>query len=146
MKFKSTTLSISSKEKMQLIDITDGVLKYVQKTSFSQGLINITTQHTTTSVCINESCEALEKDLIIFFKKLAQPEVDYEHNYFAKDGRPNAHSHLLSYIVGGTQTIPIIDHKLQLGKWQRIFFVELDGPREDRHVVLSAMGVSHGSD
>lgn len=110
----------------------------------SQGFLNIMSRHTTATICLNESCEALEQDLKLFLAKLADPKANYGHNKIAVDGRPNAHSHMLTYLMGGPQTVPVIDGKLNLGQWQKIFFVELDGPREKREYVLSFMGETNG--
>lgn len=137
-------INVSTEEPVQLIDITNQVQNYVQEKSLKQGFLNIISQHTTATICLNESCQALEKDLKKFLKLLADPQADYDHNKFATDGRQNAHSHMLSYLMGATPTIPVIDGKLNLGKWQKIFFVELDGPRNRREFVVSFLGDTNG--
>lgn len=142
MAFFSHFIPLSSQKPMELLDVTAEVSAFVRETKIKNGLLNIMSQHSTASVCINESCEALEKDLLQFLKKLTHTEKTYEHDKIASDGRPNAHSHLLSYLTGCGQTLPIIDGKIQLGTWQKIFFVELDGPRPKREILLSVWGDS----
>jgi len=135
-------IGLASKEPIQLIDITNAVQDFVQAEQLTQGFLNVMSKHTTATICLNESCEALEKDLKNILGQLVDPKKDYEHNKIAVDDRPNAHSHILSYLMGGTQTIPVIDGNLSLGVWQKIFFVELDGPRQKREFTLSFMGES----
>lgn len=142
MAFSTHLLPLRSQKSIELIDVTAEVSAFVRETKIKNGLINIMSQHTTASICVNESCDALEKDLLHFLKKLTQTEQPFEHNKIASDGRPNAHSHLLSYLTGCGQTLPIIDGKIQLGTWQKIFFVELDGPRPKREILLSVWGDS----
>lgn len=142
MVFSSHFLPLSSQKPIELIDVTSKVFDFVRAAKIKNGLVNIMSQHTTASICVNESCAALEKDLLQFLKKLAHNEQPYEHDKMASDGRPNAHSHLLSYLMSNSQTLPIMNGKIQRGTWQRIFFVELDGPRPKREILLSVWGDS----
>jgi len=145
MIFANDKITIKTKDPIQLIDITESVTSYLDQKRFTNGFLNIMSKHTTATICLNESCEALDKDLKKLLEQVADPKADYAHNKVAVDARPNAHSHLLSYLLGGTQTVPVVDGKLILGTWQKIFFVELDGPRNERQYVLSFMGETHGS-
>ena len=47
----------------------------------------------------------------------------------AVDERPNGHSHLMHLLLSTSETIPVSDYRLALGIWQRVFLIELDGPR-----------------
>ena len=49
----------------------------------------------------------------------------------------NAASHIRAFLLGSSETIPIIDGSLSLGTWQSIFFIELDGPRRNRIINLT---------
>lgn len=140
MSFCVHKIQISTKRPLELVDVTKEVLSFVEKTKIKNGFVNILSSHTTAGICINESCEALEKDLFKFLKDLTRHDQPYQHDKIASDGRPNAHSHLLTYMMGCQQTLPIIDNKIELGIWQKIFFVELDGPRLHREITLSILG------
>src|SRR6266849_3510 len=79
----------------------------------------------------------------------APANVHYQHNDFRirthhmhDDESPNGHSHCLQFLLGTSETVPIMDGDLQLGEWQRIFLVELDGPRPKREVLVQVVGVS----
>ena len=59
------------------------------------------------------------------------------------DECPNGHSHCQQLMIGSSETIPVVDAKLSLGQWQRIFVVELDGERRvsDREITIQILGV-----
>lgn len=137
MTFSHTKIQLQTQAPIDLIDITDSVLEFVKNSDCQNGLLNLCSQHTTATVNVNESCEALKKDFLATLQKLIPAQAHYEHNKVAVDDRANAHSHLLNYFMNNTPTLPIVDGKLQLGTWQRIFFIELDGPRDTRSVLLT---------
>lgn len=141
MIFKTTTLPIHTSTEFQWIDITDQVSSWVKDENFENGLLIIASQHTTAAIKINESCDKLEKDLLDFWKQVAPTDGSYRHNQNPIDGRLNAHSHLLHYFLNTSETVTVVNQKLQLGSWQRIFFVELDGPREKREAQLTFTGI-----
>jgi len=123
-------INISSQERYQLIDITDGVEKIVKESGADEGLVLIFTPHSTAAVLITENEDGLKKDWLSFFKKMVSG-FDFKHNIIDN----NADSHLLSGLVGQGKVLPVENKKLVRGVWQNIFFVELDGPR-DRKVVI----------
>jgi len=123
-------INISSQERYQLIDITDGVEKIVKESGVDEGLVLIFTPHSTAAVLITENEDGLKKDWLSFFKKMVSG-FDFKHNIIDN----NADSHLLSGLLGQGKVLPIENKKLVRGVWQNIFFVELDGPR-DRKVVI----------
>ncbi|HDI72542.1 MAG TPA: YjbQ family protein, partial [Candidatus Altiarchaeales archaeon] len=84
----------------------------------------IFTEHTTSGLTINENESGLISDMENILKKLV-PEDRYEHDRIDN----NADSHLRSLLLEHSLLLPVSDKKLQLGTWQRVFFVELDGPR-----------------
>ena len=59
------------------------------------------------------------------------------------DECPNGHSHCQQLMIGSSETIPVVDAKLSLGQWQRIFVVELDGDRRvsNREITIQILGV-----
>ena len=97
-------------------------------------------------------------DVRQFLRKLAPPEYPYLHNDLhlreAPDGWPggweawaaqepeNCHSHLLSMLLGNSETVPVVDGKLTIGTWQSVMLVELDGPR-NRTVGVQVVGLKN---
>jgi len=122
----------------------------ISKGKIKNGLINIRTLHTTTAITINENESGLMKDLIIFLKKLVSKHAYYNHDdlrkrkYEPEDAykRKNGFSHIQSLLLGTTVTLPIIKEKINLGQWQSILFVELDGPRKDRKIQVTILEAS----
>ncbi|MGD9780132.1 secondary thiamine-phosphate synthase enzyme YjbQ [Methanomethylovorans sp.] len=119
-------MKIDTNLAVELIDITDNVLEDVNKSSIRSGICVISTPHTTTAIVINENEPGLLSDMFTLLNKLVPPGAGYDHDRIDN----NADSHLRAMLLGSSETIPIVDGKLVLGTWQRIFFVELDGPRQ----------------
>ncbi len=125
---------------MELVDLTDRIREFVRDSGLRNGLINALTRHTTSAIRIGEAEAGLFQDSLEFLARLAPPGNGYRHDREPVDGRRNAHAHLAALLLGASEAVPVVDGALQLGSWQRIFFVELDGPREDREVLLTALG------
>jgi secondary thiamine-phosphate synthase enzyme len=125
---------------IDLIDITDRVRDWVRAHAIRDGLLTVTSLHTTARVNINESEAELHRDMVAFLGTLAPRGAGYGHDRAPVDGRGNAHAHLLGLCMSTTETIPVQDGDLVLGAWQRILFVELDGPRPAREVLLQLLG------
>jgi secondary thiamine-phosphate synthase enzyme len=139
MSLQQKIVSLSSASPLQVIDVTAEVKAFVKEAKVREGIVVVASQHTTMGVVINEKCEHLEKDMVRFLEKIAPAKGDYEHNRHAVDGRPNAHSHLLSLVIPSSVTLVVAAGELQLGTWQSVFTVELDGPRPSRKIHLTAV-------
>ena len=128
----SEEIIINTNNKVELVNITSIINQIIKKYCITEALINISTKHTTSSIIINEDEKGLKKDILNFFEKL----VPYD-NYYHDIIDYNARSHLKSLISSPNQTLPILDGKLSLGVWQSIFFLELDGPRTNRKIIIT---------
>ena len=142
-------LALETHAGIQLLDITDQVAAIVRSTGVRDGIVTIVSRHTTAAVRIQEAEPLLLEDLLEFLRRLAPKDADYRHNDFRirthhmhPDESPNGHSHCLQFLLGTSESVPVMDGELQLGTWQRIFLVELDGPRPQREVLLQALGAS----
>ena len=98
----------------------------------------------------DEARAALDRALAL---KDPPPEAHYRHNDFRvrtvhmhDDESPNGHAHCLQLMLGTSQSIPVLGGELMLGTWQRIFLVELDGPRAKREVLVQTIGMSGDDD
>ncbi len=130
---KQTYLSLNTKERRELINITDKASAFIKEIGGS-GLLNIYIPHTTAGILINEDEEGLKRDLLGLFEKLVPESGKYYHNIIDN----NADAHQLSVILKNSVCLPFSDGRLLLGTWQSIFFVELDGPR-NRQLVMTAL-------
>jgi secondary thiamine-phosphate synthase enzyme len=144
-------IDLVSSEPIQLLDLTDQVAAFSRELGNWHGIISVFSRHTTAAVRIQEDEPLLLEDLRAFLMRLAPPDAAYAHNDFGVrtqhmhlDERPNGHSHCLHLLLGASASVPVVDGVLQLGTWQRIFLVELDGPRADRHVQVHLTGLQPG--
>ncbi len=134
------SLRVSSSHNFQIIDITRDIVAILNETSkenkISDGIVNIFTKHSTSAIRVNEN----EKGLLLDFEKALKDIVKEKDNYKHDFIDNNAASHIRAFLLGSSETIPIVDGRLDLGTWQSIFFVELDGPRNNRTVDLTFIG------
>lgn len=140
-------LELATQEPVQFLDITADVEEIVRSTGLQDGIVTVFSRHTTASIRIQEDEPLLIQDLKSFLARSAPAADHYQHNDFRvrtvhmhDDESPNGHSHCLQMMLGSSETIPVADADLQLGKWQRVFLVELDGPRPRRDVFVQVLG------
>ena len=144
---RSRVLTFATREPIQLVDITDAVAAVVRQARLTDGLVQVFSRHTTAAVRIQEDEPLLLEDLRRFLARLAPPDADYGHNDFRirtqhmhPDERPNGHAHCLQLLLGSSESVPVVEGELFLGAWQRLFLVELDGPRAQREVLVQVLG------
>jgi len=131
---------------LEFMDITDEVKKIVARAGITDGMALVYSRHTTAAVKINENEPLLLGDMARFLQRVAPKDGDYKHNDFVvrtenmtEEECPNGHAHCQHLLLGASETIPVVDGELMLGRWQRIFLIELDRPRE-RSVVVQVQG------
>ncbi len=149
MKVVTITHSLHTKEAPQFVDLTDEVQAAVAKSGVTNGTVTVYSKHTTAAIRINEKESGFIEDFKDFLKKEFPPFAYYRHNDMkirtenldCDDDRcaKNGHSHCAHMLLGTSETIPIVDNKLTLGMWQRVFLVELCSPRK-REVVFQIIG------
>ena len=131
MKIERIEKKINTDERQQIVDITIQAEDILKSKIIDNGLISIWVPHTTACVTINENDKGLWSDLLDKFKDLVPVEEKYAH-------KANAHAHILSSIIKPGLQIPVFDRRMALGTWQRVLFIELDGPRV-RKVIYTIM-------
>ena len=118
------TLSVKSKTRTQLIDITSQIQNTVRSLDISEGLCMLYVPHTTAAITINESADpSVASDIMMVLNEVIPWKADYRH----LEG--NSPAHIKSTLVGSSEIIAIENGSLVLGTWQGIFFCEFDGPR-----------------
>lgn len=143
---RSQTFTVCTHKAPEFIDITEEVEEAVEGCGVREGIALIFSCHTTAAIRINENEPLLLRDMEEFLKRLAPRELYYRHNDFeirthnmTPEECPNAHAHLQHLLLGTSEAVPIQGGKLVLGRWQRIFLVELDRPRE-RKILVQVVG------
>ena len=131
------SIKIDSSSNFQIIDITSDittVLNDIKKEKrFNEGIVSIFTKHSTSAIRVNENEKGLLNDFEKVLKDLIKENDNYRHDFIDN----NAASHIRAFLLGSSETIPISDGRLNLGTWQSIFFIELDGPRRSRTIDLT---------
>lgn len=124
----------------EFVDITDDVADVVRASGVWRGLVHVYSTHTTAAVRVNENEPLLLGDLRRLLAAVA-PAGGYEHDDMSRrvgvpaDEPVNGHAHCQHLLLGASETLPVVDGRLALGRWQRVFLVELCSARERRVVV-----------
>ncbi|MFN0112911.1 MAG: secondary thiamine-phosphate synthase enzyme YjbQ [Blastocatellia bacterium] len=141
-KVASTTLIVTTKERVELKIITEQIADFVSQTPIREGIVQISSLHTTAGVMLNETQDALLEDMKAMFEQAVPAGAYYKHNdpQHSDCARRNAVAHLRSIIVGNNLTVPIENGKMKLGVWQQVFFTEFDGPN-NRKIHVQVMGI-----
>ena len=126
-------LTIKTKQRTELIDITSKVRTALQSHDIQDGLCFLYVPHTTAAVTINESADpSVPSDILMVLNQVIPWKAGYRH----LEG--NSPAHIKSTLVGASEMIAIEKGQLVLGTWQGIFFCEFDGPRTRKlHLHLS---------
>jgi secondary thiamine-phosphate synthase enzyme len=132
MKTKLETLSLTTEEKQQLINITSRVKEVVNGSGMKNGFIALFSQHTTAALVVSEFQNALLDDIRSFLGRIVEDDLPYKHNSpeFSDCDRRNAASHLRSLLFNNSVVLPVCAGELVLGQFQSVILAEMDGPRK----------------
>lgn len=133
MTVKTSFLQIDTNKNFEIIDITSKINELIE---IDEGIISIFSKHSTSAIVVNENESGLLNDLEFLLNNLVSDKFSYEHDRIDN----NAKSHLKSFLLSSSECLPIKNSKLDLGIWQSVFFIELDGPRRNRTVTLTMVG------
>jgi secondary thiamine-phosphate synthase enzyme len=138
-------LHVSTDGSFEVSDITENIRAAVRDSRVLEGLVTVSSLHTTCALSVNENEKCLSADIRDFFLKIAPPEGPYKHNDLhlrvgiPPDEPENAHSHLIAMLLGNSETVTIHHGELVLGRYQSILLLEMDGPRE-RTLAVQVLG------
>ena len=146
-------IDLRSSERVQFVDITELAAERVRRAGIHFGILNLQTRHTTTAIVVNENEPGLIRDFENRLEAWAPRDLPYRHNdlharrfqRIASDEKPNGDGHARALLLGVSQTLNVIAGELELGEWQRLFMVELDGPRT-RTLSILMMGTNGRAD
>lgn len=119
-----------TREREQLVDITDQVQRAIEGSGVREGACILWSEHTTAGLTVNESADpAVARDIADWLRGRVPRDERYQH------AEGNADSHIKTSLVGPGLTLVIANGRLHLGRWQGVFLCEFDGPRTRRVAV-----------
>ncbi|HEY8391296.1 MAG TPA: secondary thiamine-phosphate synthase enzyme YjbQ [Capillibacterium sp.] len=138
MKSYRKELIFNTKERFELLNITEQVEAALAESGIQEGLCLVNAMHITASVFINDHERGLWQDYRNWLEKLAphEPVSQYYHNLTGED---NGDAHLKRQIMGREVVVAVTGGKLDLGPWEQIFYGEFDGQRRKR-VLIKIIG------
>ena len=125
------TISIETRKKYELVDITHQIKEIVKQAKVKGGFCQVYVPHATAAIIINENYDPDICDDFLDSLNDLIPEGKWRHDRV--DG--NGAAHIKAAILGPSETIPIQNGNLLLGQWQACMFCELDGPRQRKIII-----------
>ncbi len=129
-------IRVATERAMEFIDLTARIEALAAEAGIHAGLVNIQSLHTTTAIVVNEHEPLLLADFAALLARAAPRHAPYCHDdmdartmNLAPGERPNGHAHCHALLLGAAVSLNFAEGRVQLGRWQRVFLVELDGPR-----------------
>jgi len=141
--YRHTRVRITTERSTEFIDLTDSLEELLAESRVVTGFLNVQSLHTTAGIVVNEGEPLLLEDFQVLLEKVAPGEGPYRHDNedertvnISPGERPNGASHCRAVLLGSSACLNIVDGRLLLGRWQRVFLAELDGPRAREISVL----------
>lgn len=138
MTVETKTISVSSKEETDIIDITNQVSGALQDSKIKDGIVNIFVKGSTASVSTIEFEPNLVKDFEDAMERLVPSDIKYKHT--KTWGDDNGKSHVRATMMGPGINVPFKDKKMMLGTWQQIVVLDFDVPARKREIILQIVG------
>ncbi len=123
-------LHIKTPRKKAIVDITDIVDAHLAKREIEQGVCVITIKHTTAALTTADLDPGTDLDMLDAFEAI-MPKLQYRHPH----NPAHVVDHILTSMIGTSVVLPINEGRLDVGVWQRLIIVELDGPRERELII-----------
>jgi secondary thiamine-phosphate synthase enzyme len=120
-----TRLSIKTRKKREVLDITDLVEDQLSSNGSESGVCNLFVLHTTAALTTADLDPGTDLDMLDAFEAMI-PKLRYRHPH----NPAHVPDHILSALIGTSVALPFERSKLLLGTWQRVILIEFDGPRE----------------
>lgn len=121
---REETFTIQTASRQQILLITELTQRALRKLTSGDGIATLIVPHTTCAISVNENADPdVPADLTRALRAMV-PNIPFRH------GEGNSDAHLLSMLIGTSLQWPYRGGSLVLGRWQGIYFIELDGPRE----------------
>ncbi len=129
-------ITFSTRQRREIVDLTDEVLSAARESGIRNGLLVAQLPHATAALTLNEGEEGLKRDLLEKLDDLVPLRGNYNHDVIDD----NAHAHLKSALVGTSVVLPIVGGRAIRGTWQNFLIIEQDGPRRGRKLTIFLIG------
>lgn len=126
------SITISTHKKKEVVDITDQIEMLLSAKKDTR-LCYLFIKHTTAALTTADLDPGTDLDMLDAFEAMI-PKLHYRHPH----NPAHVPDHIMSSVIGSSVAIPVADSNLELGTWQRVVLIELDGPRE-REVILTCL-------
>jgi len=140
MKAHTEYLTFKTRKRYEMVHITGEVEEIVRRSGIDDGLCFVSPMHITAAIYVNDHEEGLIEDISMWLEKLAPQSPGYKHH---QTGEDNADAHLKALLLHHETTLPVTEGRLDLGRWQRVFYAEFDGQRSKR-VIVKVLGLAKG--
>jgi secondary thiamine-phosphate synthase enzyme len=130
-----TEIEVQTRARNEFQDITSHIQRAVSESGVQEGVCHLFVPHTTAALTLNENWDPDVRGDLVRAVEALTPDVPYRH------GEGNSPAHLMSTLVGASETLLVRGGRPVLGSWQGIYLAEFDGPRQ-RRVLLRISGQS----
>ncbi|MEM3432403.1 MAG: secondary thiamine-phosphate synthase enzyme YjbQ [Candidatus Bilamarchaeaceae archaeon] len=131
MKTYTDYLVFNTRSRIEFVRITDQVNDVIERSGIRDGIVLVNPMHITAAVIVNDDENGLKRDFIRVLQKLIPYDDNYEHNV----GEDNAAAHIWRQFMGHQVVMPVRNGRLELGRWEQLFYCEFDGQRTKRVLV-----------
>jgi secondary thiamine-phosphate synthase enzyme len=135
------TIRLVTDKRLELYNLTERVADVLRRHDIKEGMVLLSSLHTTMALFVNEWQTALLHDVKCMLDKVVSPRDAWQHNDpdLSDCDRHNAHSHLQASLLGHALSFSVSKGRLVLGQFQAIIAAELDGPR-NRDLAVQIIG------
>ena len=133
------SIELTSRGDADMVKITEEVAETLKQTGLSDGTVTVFVPGATGALTTLEYEPGVVEDVQKALEVVAPADRFYQHNVNLGDG--NGHSHVRAGLVGPSLTIPFVDGRLTLGRYQNIVFCDFDARARERSLVVQVMGV-----
>jgi len=138
MSIQTRSISLGTQGNADIQDITNKLSQIISDSGLVNGTVTLFTPSATSALTTIEYESGCVSDLQRLFDEIVDPDRHYAHN--ARWGDGNGHSHVRAALLGPSLSIPFVDHRLTLGTWQQVIFIDFDNRQRRRELVVQIIG------
>ena len=138
MSIQTRSISLGTQGNADIQDITNQLSQIISDSGLVNGMVTLFTPSATSALTTIEYESGCVSDLQRLFDEIVDPDRHYAHN--ARWGDGNGHSHVRAALLGPSLSIPFVDHRLTLGTWQQVIFIDFDNRQRRRELVVQIIG------